>query len=167
MSNETCPKCAAPEGAPLPSGSTYFTCGSARLPGEDFTQGLRCKPLEEAYERGKRDSNSGLLNILARQIIWSMETFGPDTHVKSITEHIKKELDEIEADPKDLKEWVDVIILGFDGAWRAGHTPEEIEVAIVAKQTKNEGRKWPDWRTHPPGVPFEHIREDWEEKKDE
>ena len=58
----------------------------------------------------------------------------------------------------DLKEWVDVIILGMDGAWRSGATPEQIVEAIVAKQTKNEGRTWPDWRTAPPDTAIDHDR---------
>jgi hypothetical protein len=40
----------------------------------------------------------------------------------SCIKHIKKELDdEIAHDPLDLGEWIDVIILGLDGAWRTGH----------------------------------------------
>lgn len=49
--------------------------------------------------------------------------------------------------------------LAFDGAWRSGHTPEQIVAAIEAKQTKNEGRTWPDWRTAEPGKAIEHVRE--------
>lgn len=30
--------------------------------------------------------------------------------------------------------------------------------AIVAKQTKNEGRVWPDWRTADPNAAIEHDR---------
>ena len=60
----------------------------------------------------------------------------------------------------ELEEWVDVIILAMDGAWRCGHTPEQIASAIVAKQTKNEGRTWPDWRTAEPGKAIEHVRVD-------
>lgn len=29
---------------------------------------------------------------------------------------------------------------------------------IVAKQTKNEGRTWPDWRSAAPGKAIEHVR---------
>jgi hypothetical protein len=65
---------------------------------------------------------------------------------------------EIEADPGDLKEWIDVTILALDGAWRSGASPAEIVAAIVAKQTKNEGRVWPDWRTADPNKAIEHDR---------
>ena len=37
-------------------------------------------------------------------------------------------------------------------------TPEQIAAAIVAKQTKNELRKWPDWRTADPNKAIEHDR---------
>lgn len=69
-----------------------------------------------------------------------------------------KELREIEADPADLSEWIDVAILALDGAWRAGFSPAEIIAAMLAKQAKNERRKWPDWRTMPTDKAIEHDR---------
>lgn len=95
---------------------------------------------------------------LARQAKFSLATFGPGARSKGVVDHIRKELCEIEADPSDLKEWVDVIILALDGAWRTGATPQQIIDAIVAKQDKNEGRVWPDWRTADPDKAIEHDR---------
>jgi Lar family restriction alleviation protein len=95
---------------------------------------------------------------LARQREWSERTFGPGARAKGVVDHIRKELCEIEADPGDLKEWVDVVILALDGAWRSSATPTQIVDAIVAKQTKNEGRQWPDWRTADPDKAIEHDR---------
>jgi hypothetical protein len=95
---------------------------------------------------------------LARQRAWSTQAFGPGSRAMGVLDHIRKELLEIEADPTDVKEWVDVVILAFDGAWRAGWEPQEIIDAIIAKQTKNEGRVWPDWRTLPDNVAIEHDR---------
>lgn len=95
---------------------------------------------------------------LERQRDWSAGTFGPGTRAKGVVEHIRKELREIEAEPHDLSEWIDVAILAFDGAWRAGYSPAEIVDALVAKQAKNERRKWPDWRTMSPDVAIEHSR---------
>lgn len=57
-----------------------------------------------------------------------------------------------------LSEWIDVAILALDGAWRAGYSPSEIISALVAKQTKNESRQWPDWRTAPTDKAIEHVR---------
>jgi hypothetical protein len=96
---------------------------------------------------------------LRRQRDWSINTFGPGPRPAGVVDHIRKELVEIEADPSDLAEWVDVIILACDGAMRMGHTPEAIVTALEAKQTKNEGRTWPDWRTADPNKAIEHVRE--------
>lgn len=95
---------------------------------------------------------------LYRQIGFSNRTFGPGLRTKGVTDHIAKELDEIRAEPGDLGEWVDVIILAFDGAWRTGATPKQIIDAIKAKQAKNEARDWPDWRTADPHKAIEHVR---------
>jgi len=99
-----------------------------------------------------------LVAHLERQQRFSAHTFGPGARAAGIIDHIRKELQEIEADPADLAEWVDVIILAFDGAWRSGATPRGIIDAIVAKQSKNEGRIWPDWRTMPADKAIEHDR---------
>lgn len=95
---------------------------------------------------------------LTRQMEWSERTFGPGPRTKGVLDHIRKELAEIEEAPDDLSEWVDVIILAFDGAWRAGHAPEDTIAAIKAKQAKNEGRVWPDWRTMSEDAAIEHDR---------
>lgn len=95
---------------------------------------------------------------LIRQKNFSLKTFGPGARTKGVIDHIRKELREIEAAPEDIEEWVDVIILAFNGAWRAGWKARDIIKAIVAKQTKNEGRRWPDWRTASPDKAIEHDR---------
>ncbi len=96
---------------------------------------------------------------LARQRAFSERTFGPGLRTEGIIDHIRKELREISADPTDVEEWVDVVILAFDGAWRAGHEPQAIIDAIAAKQARNEARTWPDWRTTDPGRAIEHVRD--------
>ena len=96
---------------------------------------------------------------IQRQVKFSLATYGPGDKTQGTIEHITKELEEIERDPKDLEEWIDVVILALDGAWRAGHKPQHILDAIEAKQTKNEKRKWPDWRTAEVGKAIEHIRD--------
>lgn len=95
---------------------------------------------------------------LARQRAWSEETFGPGTRTKGVIDHIRKELTEIESDPSDVEEWIDVVILALDGAWRAGFTPLQIIAALETKQTRNESRNWPDWRTASPDHAIEHVR---------
>ena len=95
---------------------------------------------------------------LARQAAWSERTFGPGLRTDGVLDHIAKESNEVRADPTDLKEWVDIVILALDGAWRTGATPQEIIDAIKAKQARNEARTWPDWRTADPGKASEHVR---------
>lgn len=107
--------------------------------------------------KGKRFD---LICHLHRQRVFSLKTFGPGMRTKGVTDHIKKELDiEIAAKPDDLEEWVDVILLALDGAWRAGHEPEHIVAGMQAKLIKNESRKWPDWRTANPDKAIEHVRD--------
>jgi hypothetical protein len=107
----------------------------------------------------KRQVHFDLIKHLRRHIAFSARTFGPGPRIGGVLDHIRKELREIEADPTDLTEWCDVMMLAFDGAWRAGYSPEQIAQAIEAKQTKNEGRQWPDWRTVPDGQAIEHVRD--------
>jgi hypothetical protein len=99
-----------------------------------------------------------LFDHLQRQREWSERTFGPGPRTEGVVDHIRKELLEIEAQPRDLEEWIDVVILALDGAWRAGSSPEQIIAALRSKQQKNEARSWPDWRTAEPGKAIEHDR---------
>ncbi len=99
-----------------------------------------------------------LAAIVAQQKEWSERTFGPSPRPAGTVAHIRKELAEIEADPTDLREWVDVMILAMDGAWRAGFTPQQVADGVVAKQRVNRQREWPDWRTADPTKAIEHVR---------
>jgi len=107
-------------------------------------------------------NNFDLIAHLDRQAQFSLQTFGPGKRVRGICDHIRKELIEVETDGGPLSEWVDVIILAMDGAWRSGATSQEIVEAIVAKQSKNEGRRWPDWRTADREKAIEHKRTELE-----
>lgn len=104
-----------------------------------------------------------LIAHLHRARDFSFRTFGPITRKHGVVDHIRKELAEIEADPSDLMEWVDVVILGLDGAMRTGATPEQFAAALDAKQAKNERRVWPDWRDAPDGAAIEHNRAEGEQ----
>ena len=110
------------------------------------------------HERAPKDHGFDFVAHMERQKRFSAHTFGPGTRARGIVDHIRKELLEVEADPGDLCEWVDVAILALDGAWRSGATPQEIAAAIVTKQTKNESRVWPHWSTMPADKAIEHDR---------
>lgn len=103
-----------------------------------------------------------LIAHLNRQIAFSETAFGPGDRTLGVCDHLRKEIVEVEdahaAGEPTLPEWVDIVILGLDGAWRSGATAEEIVAAIAAKQAKNEGRTWPDWRTANPDAAIEHDR---------
>ena len=114
---------------------------------------------------------------LIRQIVFSRATFGPGERTGGVTDHITKELGEVAKETETggpVKEWTDVVILGFDGLWRSaeahltelqdGRPPTVDQIArrvvweIVAKQGRNELRTWPDWRTAPADKAIEHVR---------
>lgn len=88
---------------------------------------------------------------------WNLATFGPGLRTEGTVAHIRKELDEVLADPTDHKEWVDILILSLNGLVRLGLSPAEIIAAVKAKHEVNKSRKWPDWRDHP-DTPIEHDR---------
>lgn len=96
---------------------------------------------------------------IQQQKDWAFETFGPGERLQGNLAHIRKELGEIEEDPSDLVEWVDVVILAFDGAMRQGYTPEQIIETYKAKMAINYARSWPDWRLTTEDHPIEHVRD--------
>lgn len=122
---------------------------------------LRGDSKVEGAGTGEAEIKAALTSMLATQRDWSLETFGPGDRLAGVLDHIGKELDEIRENPKDAMEWIDVVILAFDGAWRAGHEPAEIAEALLAKYAKNRARTWPDWRTAPADRAIEHVRHDF------
>lgn len=142
------------------------TCDAiALMPGWENSKGANLE-LHVAHRLGMEVMHLplqfDLVKHLRRQIDFSARTFGPGDRTVGVCDHIRKELIEVDIDHRlghdTLAEWVDVILLAFDGAWRSGHSPEQIAEAIEAKQAKNEGRKWPDWRTADPTKAIEHDR---------
>lgn len=132
---------------------------------ELIAAGEGVKPREKAKaqravlgEKPSKPARFDLESHLKRQKAFSEATFGPGRRLEGVTDHIAKELIEVRESGGHLAEWVDVIILAFDGALRSGASPREVIDAIVAKQTKNEGRKWPDWRESDSNKAIEHDR---------
>lgn len=107
---------------------------------------------------------------LIRQMAFSHATFGPGQRTEGVIDHIRKELVEVEGANGESSEWVDVVILALDGLTRQlsycntkGERSDPTMVAeiacgmIMAKQTRNEARDWPDWRTAELGKAIEHV----------
>lgn len=145
---------------PADPGSLYVVCKSEGCGQDAKCCGGYCRPCFDALmAQVAADSGPNLdCAHLRRQREWSRQTFGPGRRTLGVLDHIRKELLEIEADPDDWTEWIDVVILALDGAWRHGAEPRQILDAIVAKQAKNEARTWPDWRTLGDDQAIEHDR---------
>jgi hypothetical protein len=105
--------------------------------------------------------DSTLMNIkeyVEQQINWSKSTFADHPNLDSILSHIEEEIAEIRENPTDPYEWIDIIILALEGAWRiAGLTPEEVALYLRSKQEINSQRSWPDITTYPKGKPIGHL----------
>lgn len=109
-----------------------------------------------------------LIEHLVRQQHFSRRAFGPGSRMEGVSDHIRKELVEVKDGDNGPKKWGDVTLLALDGLWRslreAYPNMTETDIAYMAcqmisqKQTKNEGRDWPDWRTAEPGKAIQHIR---------
>ena len=75
---------------------------------------------------------------------WSSATFG-DASVRGPEgplNHLRKEIDEIIADPDDITEFADAYMLVSDAASRAGHKMSEVCDAAVDKLEVNKRRTW-------------------------
>jgi len=108
---------------------------------------------------------------LHRQAAFSRATFGPGQRTEAVLDHITKEIEEVRnaTNHQDkVGEWVDLVILSFDGLLRElTYKYPEMSLDRIAdyavtyfthKQAKNELRKWPDWRTADPNKAIEHDR---------
>lgn len=104
---------------------------------------MRQYPLTPSIKQVETET---LLQYIHRHKKWSKKTFGYDglgDRVEGVLKHIEKEINEVRNDPNDLMEAIDILILGFDLAWRMGYTPNEIVSALIEKQNINRERKWP------------------------
>jgi hypothetical protein len=84
-----------------------------------------------------------LVDWLTKKMEWSYKTFGTAERYIGVLKHIEKEIEEVRQNPQDISEWVDIIILAFDGACRMGFTPEQVVNALITKQEQNINRSWP------------------------
>src|SRR5690606_41420186 len=96
-----------------------------------------------------RDGANGLDFVahLREQREFPLRTFVPDPQTTGVIAHIRKKLEELEADPYDLEGWIDVVLLACDGAWRHGHEPEAIAAALRATLQQHKRRQLRAGRT--------------------
>lgn len=122
---------------------------------------LRCTTIVTEGSVDHRDGSFDLVRFFDDKAAWSLDTFGPGDRYNGVVEHIRRELQEILLKPTDLVEWVDVVLLAMDGAWRSADANGERFVAtLIEKDRKNRTRSWPDWRTLKPDEVSEHHRAD-------
>jgi len=69
------------------------------------------------------------------------KTFGKSTTASKMA-HLKQEADEVVADPQDILEWADCMILLFDAARREGFSTDELYHGMQKKLGINKKRKW-------------------------
>lgn len=97
-----------------------------------------------AWQDWKCDMDfSSFINL---QKAWSQYTFGKGKRTEGLAKHIQSELDELlkaDNDMDRLEEFIDIVILAMDGAWRLGFYPDEIEKALIDKFIRNQRRQWP------------------------
>lgn len=113
------------------------------------------KVCDDAAAEVEEETLGRVSDFIRCQRAFSLRAFGNGQRTEGICKHIEKELSEIRANPADVDEWMDVVILAFDGAWRAGHSPKAIEHALGCKLKTNIGRQWPNPISE--DEPCEHI----------
>lgn len=111
-----------------------------------------------------------LAEILKDQMIWSNQTFGSGRRSEGILQHIEREVAEVRENPMILEEWIDLVLLALDGAWRCrkNNLPSsddeirhDVVRMLIEKQAKNRVRLWPT--PVDDDTPTEHIRTEVEE----
>lgn len=105
-------------------------------------------------------------NYLRNHMKFSKKVFGNGARKNGILKHIRKEIDEVLVSkaPDELMEWVDILILGIDGATRhlvsQGLDQDEVIAkltdALHRKQSINICRDWPEPKSE--DEPIEHVR---------
>lgn len=111
---------------------------------------------DRTIHSGRIVAGYDLITHLRQQRAWSKQTFGPGPRAEGVLDHISNEMEEVRENPTDLEEWIDLVMLSLDGAWRSGAEPTEIADCLMMKLKKNQKREWPDWRTVDTDKAIEH-----------
>lgn len=102
---------------------------------------------------------SRLEALWSAQSEWSQRTFGADALRGPVgaLRHLQRECDEAIADPADIVEFADCLILLLDATRRAGHTLDGLVSAAERKAAINRARTWPTPPDVDDGQPLEHV----------
>jgi hypothetical protein len=73
--------------------------------------------------------------------VFTEKTF-PGATAKSKALHLAEEAHEAAADPGDVIEWADCLILLLDGARRSGFSTDDLFAAVQRKMEINKKRTW-------------------------
>lgn len=86
-----------------------------------------------------------LTDLADQHAAWSQETFGSDKErgPEGPLKHMRKEIEEVLANPTDLQEYADLLLLLLDASRRAGIGPYSLIRAGQAKLKINKERTWP------------------------
>jgi hypothetical protein len=66
----------------------------------------------------------------------------PTSSAASCAAHLAEEVQEVLAEPGNLKEWADCLLLVLGGAQRAAPSDEDFRAAVWAKMQECRGRTW-------------------------
>jgi hypothetical protein len=73
---------------------------------------------------------------------WSDSVFGEARGPEGALHHLELEIQELNAEPYQIEEYADCLMLLFDAARMAGFGLEDLEIALQMKLEKNKRRKW-------------------------
>ena len=98
--------------------------------------------------------------MTAAPVIWSImqwqaDTFAGQTQAANLA-HLDLEVAELRLNPDNLEEAIDVIFLALQVAGTAGHTSDDVVLALWRKLRRNRTRTWV--YTGDPNIPVEHDR---------
>ncbi len=82
-----------------------------------------------------------LQKLVLEHRVWAAKQF-PTQTINSKLDHVKEELDEIKANPKDILEYADVALLLLDVLTLSGFTVDDLKVAMAVKHEICVQRQW-------------------------
>ena len=80
-----------------------------------------------------------------------------DNSLKGVITHLECEIQEVKADPTDLEEYADIMLLVFSAFVKMGLSYNVLEKVVWDKIKKNERRKWE--ATKDPDQPVFHKKD--------